>query len=172
MIKRPKDKELKDKELKDKADIVNNICLRKLKNIIYSTFNVNESNLLVICKGNIYKCIHLTFISVLLFLTLFNVNIFHLIIILIIISLDAFSIVILHGCPLTILEKKYLHYDTSDERRDFIEKQNIFYNCDHEYEKQIELLINSWSLVAFKCLSIIFFRTFHIKLNDLDNIYV
>ena len=156
----------------EKIKTVNNIFLRKIKQTIYSIFNLKDENIMAIVKGNFYKSIHMIFIFLLIFITLFNINILQLTILLIIVSLDALSIVILHGCPLTLLEKKYLKYDTSDERRDFIKKQNIFYNCDHEYEKQIELLINSWSLIAFKCLSILFFKTFHVKLNDLENIYV
>ena len=48
---------------------------------------------------------------------------------------------------------------------------DIMYNCDHTYEKQIELLINIWCIIAVKCLIIIFLNMFNIKLIDLNKIY-
>ena len=47
----------------------------------------------------------------------------------------------------------------------------IMYNCDHEYEKQVELLINAWMLVSGKMLFILFLKTLNIKLTNYNNIY-
>jgi hypothetical protein len=90
---------------------------------------------------------------------------------LIIISLDAFSIVVLHQCPLTILEKKYLKKTSCEERKNILKNVGIFYKCNHYYEHQIELLINVWLLVACKCLVIILLKTFNIKLIDNMKLY-
>jgi hypothetical protein len=112
-----------------------------------------------IIKGKYYCCIHYLFILLCSFILLFNKSVLHLTILLIIISLDALSIVILHGCPLTHLEKKYLGMSLLDERSAYLKGCNIMYSCQHEYEKQIELLINVWSLIAFKILIIISMNT-------------
>jgi hypothetical protein len=118
-----------------------------------------------------YKNMHFLFIFIIGFITIFNNNVTHLCILIVIISLDAISVILLHECPLTTLEKKYLKTSSCEERRTFFDKLNILYNCDHEYEKQIELLINVWSIIAFKCLIIIFLKTFHFKLNNYNDIY-
>lgn len=101
----------------------------------------------------------------------FNVNVNHLIVLLIIISLDAFSIVVLHGCPLTSLEQKYLGTNGCDERTNQFKELGIFYKCEHEYEKQLELLTNVWSLIAVKILILIMLRIFNFKLKNYNNIY-
>jgi hypothetical protein len=106
------------------------------------------------------------------FILYFNTNIIQLCCTLIVVSLDAFSIVVLHGCPLTHLEQKYLNTNTSEERYQFFKNCGISYSCQHEYDKQIELLVNVWLLIAVKCLLIICFNTFNIKLQNTNKIYV
>ena len=81
------------------------------------------------------------------------------------------SIVFLHECPLTTLEKKYLGISSCDSRDAFLQNLNITYRCDHTYEKQIELLINIWTIVVCKILLIIFFYSFNIKLCNFNNLY-
>jgi len=122
--------------------------------------------------GIIYFIIHFYIIFFTVFILLFNNNLTYLTILLIIISFDALSIVILHGCPLTHLEQKYLNSNSSDNRREMLQKCGILYNCEHEYEKQIELLINVWCIITLKCLIIIFFKTFNIKLNNDNKLYI
>ena len=106
------------------------------------------------------------------FIFLFNNSLIYLYFLLIILSLNAFFIIILHGCPLTHLEKKYLNKSTCSEYYDFYRNSKIMYKCEHDYEKQIELLINVTLLVLIKCLVILFIRTFHIKLCNYNNIYM
>jgi hypothetical protein len=121
--------------------------------------------------GIIYLNIHFSIIFFTVFILLFNNNLIYLTILLIIISFDALSIVVLHGCPLTQLEQKYLNYNSSDQRKDILKNCGIVYKCEHEYEKQIELLINVWCMITLKCLIIIFLKTFNIKLNNYYNLY-
>ena len=102
---------------------------------------------------------------------LFNTNIIYLFCTLIIVSLDALSIVILHGCPLTQLEQKYLKTNTSDDRYQYFKKCGILYSCQHEYDKQIELMVNVWLLIAIKCLVIICLNTLNIKLHNTNQLY-
>jgi hypothetical protein len=105
------------------------------------------------------------------FITFFTTSIRDLIIVLIIVSLDAIAVIFLHGCPLTTMEKKYLGYTSCDERNVFLKQTNIMYNCNHTYEKQIELLINIWCIIVVKCLSIVFLNLFNCKLVNSNNIY-
>jgi hypothetical protein len=85
--------------------------------------------------------------------------------------LDGFSVVVFHGCPLTLMEQKYLNINSSIERTNEIKNCKILYNCDHEYEKTIEIIINAWLLISIKCLLILFFKVFNIKLQNYNNIY-
>jgi hypothetical protein len=140
--------------------------IREMSKCVISTLGLNNEFV-----GLFYKYIHFLFIFLIGFVAVFNNNIFHLIIILIIISLDALSVVILHECPLTKLEQKYLNTNSCDERSNHFKKAGIVYKCEHEYEKQIELLINAWLIIALKCMLIIFLRTFNFKLQNYSNIY-
>jgi hypothetical protein len=72
---------------------------------------------------------------------------------------------------LTTLERKYLGFTSCDIRNESFEKAGIMYNCDHDYEKQIELLVNVWSFITAKCLSIMFFKMFNLKVLDVNNVY-
>lgn len=118
-----------------------------------------------------YYAIHNIFMCLVGIIVFFNNNEFYLMIVLIIISLDAISIVVCHKCPLTNLERKYLGSSSCDHRKEILKKLGILYNCDHDYENQIELVINVWLIIAVKCLVIIFIKTFKIKLIDYNNFY-
>lgn len=145
---------------------INNNVIRKGINYIYNKLNLKDINFIQ------YNFIHDIFIFFIAFIIIFNTNLFYLAIILLIISLDAFSIVVLHQCPLTILEKKYIKKTSCEERKKILKNIGIFYKCNHYYEHQIELLINVWLLVACKCLIIILLKTFNFKLVDNMKLYV
>jgi len=164
--KNKKNKKDKKNKKKDKIifDIKNNIT-RRIKNYLGTIIDFNK------LKGLTYYYLHCFFIFVITFITIFSTSKIELIILLIIITLDAMSIIYLHECPLTTMEKKYLGYTSCEERYYYLKKMDIMYNCDHTYEKQIELLINIWCIIAVKCLIIIFLNMFNIKLIDLNKIY-
>jgi hypothetical protein len=144
-------------------------CIRTLTNTIIDCCQKNGlSNKFI---GIVYSFLHYAIMITGIFIILFNVNIIQLCCTLFIVSLDAFSIVVLHGCPLTQLEQKYLNTNTSEERYQFFKKCGIVYSCHHEYDKQIELLVNVWLLIAVKCLVIICLNTFQIKLINTNQIY-
>jgi hypothetical protein len=126
--------------------------VRRLSTFIYNYFKLQNVNL------KQYHILHNFYIFLIGIILLFNKNLFHLIILLIIISLDAFSIVVLHNCPLTILEQKYLKTSLFKQRNKLIKKIGIPYKCNHEYEQTLEGVINVWMLIASKCLLIIFFK--------------
>jgi hypothetical protein len=144
-------------------------CIRTVTNTILDYFQKNKwTNK---CIGIIYTFLHYVIMLTGIFIVSFNVNIIQLCCTLIVVSLDAFSIVVLHGCPLTQLEQKYLNTNTSEDRYQYLKKCGIVYTCHHEYDKQIELLVNIWLLIALKCLILICLNMFHIKLANPNHIY-
>ena len=145
---------------------IENNCIRKISQYLHNNYNLKT---ITVKHG--YIVIHCLLMFLISFAFIFSNNIVHLIIVLILVSLDAFSVVVLHSCPLTLLEQKYIGESSSDQRRNIIETLNISYNCDHEYEKQVELMINVWLLIAMKCLTIICLRTTNIKLTNYYGLY-
>jgi hypothetical protein len=108
--------------------------------------------------GYYYTICHYIIIGFCGFIMLFDNNLIHLIILLIIISLDAFANVVCHNCPLTALEKKYLGKSLATERRKQLRHAGILYKSKHLYESQLELLINVWTLISCKILGILVMR--------------
>lgn len=148
---------------------VNKGTIRKIKDIFFSV--IEKKGIKKGAIGLYYFLFHCLIIFLVGFNLIFNINVNHLIVLLIIVTLDAGSIVFLHGCPLTILEERYLGINTCDERTREFKKMGIFYKCRHQYEKQIELLINVWTLIASKILILLMFRTFNFKLKNFNGIY-
>lgn len=142
---------------------INNSIIRKMHIYISKYIDFNDEFF-----RSYYKIIHTIFMVFVAFIIIFNTNIVFLCCILIIVTIDANSVIFMHGCPLTILEKKYLK--NKCKKTDIFKKIGILHNCSHEYEQQLELLINVWCVVACKILLIIFFRTFNIKLQN-NNLY-
>lgn len=153
------------KDTKPKLDTSKNV-IRQFGNLFNDIFSFNK------LKGVLYMNLHFYMMFVIGFATLFTTSVATLIALLVIVSMDAFSIVILHECPLTTMEKKYLGITSCEIRNEFLYNSGIMYTCDHDYEKQIELLINVWTLIAGKCLAIIFLQMFYIKLFDVSKIYI
>jgi hypothetical protein len=148
-----------------KIDTDKNV-IRQFGNLINDIFSFNK------LKGALYMNIHMYILFVIGFATLFTTSISVLIALLVIVSMDALSIVVLHECPLTTMEKKYLGITSCEIRNEFLYNSGIMYTCDHDYDKQIELLINVWTLICAKCLAIIFLQMFYIKLFDVSKIYI
>ena len=162
-----KDKDKKKKyKTNKKLKMIEDSVIRKLCIYLYNKFNLKE-----VKESTLYRHIHDTFIFLVSFIALFSMNLTHLAILFIIVSFDAFAIVVLHACPLTALERKYIKRSSCDDRDELLGALGISYNCDHEYEKQIELLVNVWLMVAGKCMCIIVMKMFNIKLFNYNSIY-
>lgn len=157
--------EEKEKNVENKKIDINKNIVRRTCKYINDKFGLNK------LKGYLYFNIHLYFIFIIGFLTFFTTSPYVLIILLNIVMLDGMSIVILHECPLTTMERKYLGITSCDMRNEFFENAGIMYKCDKEYEKQIELITNMWTIIATKCISVLFLQLFNIKLFDVGNIY-
>jgi len=114
--------------------------------------------------GHYYLLIHNIIIGVGCFVFFFSNRIFYLAVLLNMIILDCMSIVFIHDCPLTMLEKMYLDNSLVEVRQKSFKEMGIVYECDHEYEKQLELLINLWSFIALKIFYIIIMDMTNIKL--------
>jgi len=132
---------------------------------------VKHFNLADFLKGSYYLTFHTFFVIVVVFITLFNTSIIDLVVLLTVVSFDALSIVVLHGCPLTHMEKKYLGISGMDLHNLGLKHMNICYDCDHLYEQQIELMINVWSIVVFKIFIILLFKMFNLQLYNSNNLY-
>ena len=155
-----------DKVNNEIEELINNNVIRKFSNFLNNNYPLKNVKYSIF-----YMVIHYIFIFIVAFVGVFNTNIFYLCILLIIVSLDAFSIVVLHECPLTTMERKYMNKSCCDMKNEYLKKANISYNCDHNYENQLEQLINVWMLIAGKCICILFFKTFNIKLFNYNNLY-
>jgi|UniRef100_A0A6C0EVZ2 hypothetical protein len=140
--------------------------IRRTCHYLYDKFNLKE-----VQESTMYRHIHDTFIFLICVIVLFNNKLSHLAVIFLIVSMDAFSIVVLHRCPLTDLERKYIKRSSCDDRDELLNSIGVSYDCDHEYEKQVELLINVWLMVAGKCMCIIALKMLNIKLFNFNNIY-
>jgi hypothetical protein len=151
-----------DKNLK----MVEDNIIRRTCHYLYEKLSLKE-----VQESTMYRHIHDTFIFLICVIVLFNNKLSHLAIIFMIVSMDAFSIVVLHRCPLTDLERKYIKRSSCDDRDELLNSIGVSYDCDHEYEKQVELLINVWLMVAGKCMCIILLKMLNIKIFNFNNIY-
>ena len=151
-----------DKNLK----MVEDNIIRRTCHYLYEKLSLKE-----VQESTMYRHIHDTFIFLICVIVLFNNKLSHLAIIFMIVSMDAFSIVVLHRCPLTDLERKYIKRSSCDDRDELLNSVGVSYDCDHEYEKQVELLINVWLMIAGKCMCIIVLKMLNIKIFNFNNIY-
>lgn len=153
--RKPKCKEAKCKEAKSKGkQIKNNYETIINKNIIRIILK-NVPDFVRQMVGYYYSFMHMCLAIFGLMVLLFSNNIVHLACLLVVIVLDALSIVFLHDCPLTKLEEKYLGFSSVSKRREFLKNLGIMYECNHEYESQLEVLINAWTFAAIKMLVLI-----------------
>ena len=151
---------------KSTKKVKNNIVRFFINDIINDTINkILGKDLKHRILGLYYSHIHTAIMFLGISIILFCNNIFYLTALLIIISLDAFTIVIIHDCPLTMLEKKHLGTSIVEVKKKFFKSIGILYECNHVYEYQLELVINVASATIFKILILIFIKMFSISLS-------
>jgi hypothetical protein len=143
-------------------EIVKKNIIRQVNNFIQPYLHLHIFDIAV---GMYYSFIHVLIIVLSGFILLFSNNLVYLTSLLVIISFDAFSIVMLHDCPLTQLEQKYWKISGRTKRTQKFINSGIMYECMHEYEHQIELLVNVWSMIACKMLILIVLKMFRININ-------
>jgi hypothetical protein len=159
--KRKPDEKVEKEQIKDVKEEVtreeaNNV--RKLSNLLQPYIQWT--------KGLYYGCLHLFIMMTYATILLFNNNIYHLLISLNIVILDALCCVFVHDCPLTILEKKYLGRSLISTRMVVLEKMGILYQCDHIYEITLEFLTNIGTLIVGKIGILIILHMIDIRLNQ------
>jgi hypothetical protein len=151
--KEAKEAKVKPKKSSSREKLVEDNIVRKISNFIRKRPILNQ------ILGYYYVILHGIIATLGILVLLFSNNIIHLACLLIVIILDSMCIVFLHDCPLTMLEKKYLKISAVSTRFEALHKSNIVFECNHEYESQLELLINVWSFCAIKMFAIILLRT-------------
>lgn len=147
------------KRIKIKINRANNLSV--IYKFIYKLFK--KCGILTFLKSNYYGFIHYVYaicIGIIIFL---NNNICHLLAVLFLVSLNAISIVVLHNCPITMLERKYTGSSLTDNKIRFYKNLGISYKCKHSFEQELEIIINVWSGIAIKCLLLIIVKTFNVK---------
>ena len=110
--------------------------------------------------GGYYTLLHTFFVVTCGYLILFDNSLSHLLIGLFIISLDGYANVVLHDCPLSMLENKYIEKSGIDTRLEFLRSLGIMYSAENKFDIQLEVIINGWSLLAGKILFLICFQNF------------
>jgi len=139
------------------SDYLNTNVIRRLVK------SINNSLDYVNCApGEFYYLGHYIMIIGILIILMFNTNLLHLSCILLILCFDGLSAIVLHDCPITILERKYLDTCSTDERTNLLKQCGINYNCSCQYEKTIESIINATVVCFIKIIMLIIFRTFRI----------
>jgi len=156
---------IKEKKYKSKCKGKNNYSKLVSENIIRVILN-SVPTCVKSFIGSYYAFIHSLIAFLGLLILLFSNNIIYLSILLLAIVLDSLAIVFLHDCPLTMLEKKYLGTSTITARRTALKNMGILFTCDHEYESQLELLINLWTIVAIKIFVIICCDIFYYQIQS------
>jgi hypothetical protein len=158
----------KTKQKKDKSlyTFLKNNIVRKWSNAFNGTYDLKT-----LMKSQIYSFFHHFYGFLICFIVVFSTNLYHLLISLIIVALDGISIIFLHQCPITMLERKYIDDSDSHFRQRIMEKLDISYQCDHIYEQQIEFIVNVLFIITIKIFSIMFIRSFNYKLNDDSELY-
>ena len=134
--------------------------------------NVINKDLKSKILGSYYIIIHSLIMYFGMSIILFSNNIYHLFAILLFVSIDALSVVILHDCPITLLEKKYLDSSMAQLKEQQLKECNIVYKDNHLYETQIELLINLASIIILKILVLIFMDLFNIQQPNYPEIFL
>jgi len=153
-----KDKKDNNKDKKDIEKEIDNVITRNILRQIKPYLNK--------CIGGYYVILH-SFIMVSAgTILLFDNNIYHLFILLCISCLDGLACIILHDCPLTILENKYLNQSMVNTKFQLFNNSNILYKCNHEYEKTLEFLTNMISFLFGKINALILMKLFSIKINN------
>lgn len=115
--------------------------------------------------GSYYWILHIFIMLSCGIILLFDNNIYNLVILLNIACLDCIACIFLHDCPLTILEKKYLKTSIVKKKTNLFKNANIFYKCDHRYEKTLEFLTNIVSFIVGKISFLLILKLLNITLN-------
>lgn len=162
-------KKLRDMSCKEEKDKTEKKENKEKKNKKKLSKHLKDNSIRKICQylgpfvkdnliGSYYYYIHLFIMTMCGLVIFFSKNIHYLTILLIIVTLDLFLIVILHDCPITIYEQKYLGTSGIADKNKFLKSLGISHHCNHYYEVQLETVINIWCVIVSKISSLITFK--------------
>ena len=127
--------------------------------ILHTIFNSTLQKYFRQIIGNYYVWIHLFIMTLGVYIILFSMNPYSLIFMINILAIDAFTIVILHDCPLTMLERYYIKNSSVYWRLKTLRNCGIKYTLENEYDIQLEVVINAAALAIFKLFFITIFNS-------------
>lgn len=113
--------------------------------------------------GVYYGILHMIIMCFGAIIILFDTNIYNLLVLVNIVTLDGIACVILHNCPLTILERKHLGTSIVGTHMFLYQNMNVCYTCDHEYELTLEFIFNMAALLVSKIVLLIVSKLFCIE---------
>ena len=103
-----------------------------------------------------YQTIHWVYAIFMVLLVLFETNLGHLCILLFVIIVQTVAIVVFRGCPTTLFERRH----TKKNHKLALQQLGIGFECNHEYESQVETMIHLWSAVTLKIFVLMLVRLF------------
>ena len=104
-----------------------------------------------------YQIVHWVYAVSVALLVLFEMNMAHLCILLLVVSSQTAGLVLMQGCPLTLLERRH----TTKTHKQALQRLGIGYECDHEYESSLETMIHVWLAISLKLLVLMLARMFY-----------
>ncbi len=121
--------------------------------LVYTILNNIELKENIKCFiGIYYNILHYALMVFGVMVIIFINNKLALCILLFIITLDAGANIVLHDCPLSMCEKKYLGYSGMGTRLEMLQKFGFMYDNANEYNSQLEVIFNAWIITALKIL--------------------
>ncbi len=121
-----------------------------MNNIVRKFFYGNTAAKKRVLKGVYYQLAHWLVMIIAAIVLLFVNNIYFLAAYVFVFFLDAFAIIILHDCPLTRLEEDCLKTSIVDYRKELFRSCGIRYECNHNYETQLDVVFNLVTLFVLK----------------------
>jgi len=107
-----------------------------------------------------YKIVHLTYAVVLALLVMFEMNLGHLCVLLFVVSVQVAGIVLFQGCPLSQMKRVL----SQKKKRRLLQQCCIGFHCNHEYESQIQTMVQLWLMISLKMFTLMLVKTIQLFL--------
>jgi len=131
---------------------------------ILKTFHIKSLKDAII--GSLYYILHQIALVMMVCIVLFSNNLQHLTILFVLIALDGVATTIIHDCPITRLESKYLGTNMCEHKLMVLRDLKIQYHNDKDYEQIIDTILTGGGLIAFKIICILCIQTYKIYINN------
>ena len=131
---------------------------------ILKTFHIKSFKDAII--GSLYYILHQIALVMMVCIVLFSNNLQHLTILFVLIALDGVATTIIHDCPITRLESKYLGTNMCEHKLMVLRDLKIQYHNDKDYEQIIDTILTGGGLIAFKIICILCIQTYKLYINN------